>query len=168
MLACCFIFIHLEVICALVPVMQDWRTNIVHSCWKRLANYTAFCLSVQKAFCSLVGIWPDVFPVVLHCRTWWQELCPMVVVLARKPLTRWQRSWNMLIKLKTTRANLHQILTLVVREATVGFICLWDTHVLMCVHGCALTSVCQMISFSGGSDPWIFVISNQHCNISVF
>jgi len=110
---------------------------------ERLANYTAFCVSLQKALCSLVGIWPDVFPVVLYCRMWRRELCPMVVVLARAPLTRWLRRWNMLIKSKTTSTNLHQIVTLVVRGATVRFICC-DTHT--CWHACMSVYLCLCVS----------------------
>lgn len=57
--------------------------------FNRPANYTAFCLSVQKGSRrTLVGVWPDVFPAVLHCRMLWRALCPVVLVLARAPLTR--------------------------------------------------------------------------------
>lgn len=78
-------------------------------------------------------------PVVLYCRMRWRELCPMVVVLARAPLTRWRRRWNMLIKLKTTSKNLHQIVTLVVSGATVRFICgetcaCWHVCIYVCVR----------------------------------
>lgn len=120
---------------------------------KNLANYTAFCLSLQKAQCCLVGVWPDVFPVVLYCREWWQELCPMVVVLARAPLTRWLRRWNMLIKLKTTSKNLHQIVTLVVNGATVSFI-YGETctcrHTCLSVYlcGCQIISLCCVCSLN--------------------
>lgn len=112
---------------------------------KSLANYTAFCLSLQKAQRSLVGVWPNVFPVVLYCRMWWRELCPMVVVLAKMPLTRWLKRWNMLIKLKTTSKNLHQIVTLVVSGAMVRFI---YGETCTCWHAClsVYMCVCQMIS----------------------
>lgn len=112
-----------------------------------LANYTTFCLSLRKAVLSSVGIWPDVFPVVLYCRVWWRALCPMVVVLARAPLTRWLRRWNMLIKLKTTSKNLHQNVTLVVSRATVRFI---YGETCTCRHACLTVYLCgcQMISVS--------------------
>jgi len=126
---------------------------------KRLANYTAFCLSLQKAQRSLVGVWPDVFPVVLYCRMWWRELCPMVVVLARTPLTRWLRRWNMLIKLKTTSKNLHQIVTLVVSGATVRFIygetsTCWHScySVYLCVYVCVRWYLCVVCA------SWICVM----------
>lgn len=101
-----------------------------------------FCLSLQKALRSLVGVWPDVFPVVLYCRMWWRELCPMVVVLARAPLTRWLRRRNMLIKLKTTTKNLHQIVTLVVSGATVRFI---YCEPCMCWHACTSMYLCLCV-----------------------
>lgn len=112
-----------------------------------LANYTAFCLSFRKAALSSMGIWPDVFPVVLYCRVWWRALCPMVVVLARAPLTRWLRRWNMLIKLKTTSKNFHQNVTLVVSGATVRFI---YSETCTCRHACLTVYLCgcQMISLS--------------------
>ena len=69
---------------------------------------------------------------------WWRELCPMVVVLARAPLTRWLRRWNMLIKPKTTSKNLHQIVTLVVSGATVRFI---YGETCTCRHACSSVRV---------------------------
>lgn len=111
--------------------------------WKRLANYTAFCQSLRKALCSLVGIWPHEFPVVFFCRMWWRELCPMVVVLARVPLTRWLKRWNMLIKPKTTSTHLHQAVTLVVSGATVRFIC---CETRTCRHACMSVYLCLCVS----------------------
>lgn len=136
--------------------MKDWHTHShTHKAClvgylKRFANYTAFCLSLQKAQRTLVGVWPDVFPVVLYCRMRWRELCPTVVVLARMPLTRWLRRWNMLIKLKTTGNNLHQIVTLVVSRATVRFVfgetcTCWRACLSVCLYVCVfvkLMSVC--------------------------
>lgn len=152
MLACCF-HIHSPWSYVCLGRCHERQTNTARlvGYLKRLANYTAFCLSLQKAPRSLVGVWPDVFPVVLYCRMWWRELCPMVVVLARAPLTRWLRRWNMLIKLKTTSKNLHQIVTLVVSRATVRFIyceaCMRECVFLCtCVYMCMHVWVCQMIS----------------------
>lgn len=143
MLVGCFIFIHLEVTSVWALVMKDWHSHTHNQVgWlkkeKQLTNYTAFCLSLQKAEHSLVGIWPDVFPVVLYCRMWWRVLCPVVVVLARAPLTRWLRRWNMLIKLKTTGKNLHQVVTLVVSGATVRLI-----YGETCTRWHACLSVCE-------------------------
>lgn len=118
------------------------HTACLVGCLKRLANYTAFCLSLQKAQLSLVGVWPDVFPVVLYCRMWWWELCPMVVVLARMPLTGWLRRWNMLIKLKTTSKNLHQIMTLVVSGAMVRLI---YCEMFTCWHACMSVYLCLCV-----------------------
>lgn len=155
-----------EYVSMLFHIHSPWSYACLGSCHERLthtarlvgylkslANYTAFCLSLQKAQCCLVGVWPDVFPVVLYCREWWRELCPMVVVLARAPLTRWLRRWNMLIKLKTTSKNLHQIVTLVVNRATVSFI-YGETctcrHTFLSVYlcGCQTISLCCVCSLN--------------------
>lgn len=133
---------------------------------KRLANYTAFCLSLQKAPCSLLGIWPDLFPVVLYCRMWWRELCPMVVVLAKMPLTRWLRRWNMLIKLKTTSTNFHQTVTLVVSGATVRFI-YWENR----MHWYACMSLYLCLGVPDDIFVWCkraeSVSCGQHLNASI-
>lgn len=123
---------------------------------KMLANYKAFCLSLRTATLSSVGIWPDVFLVVLYCRVWWRELCPLVVVLARAPLTRWLRRWNMLIKLKTTSKNFHQNVTLVVSRATVRFI---YGETCTCRHACLTVYLCVLFEC---------VSCSQHGDVNIF
>ena len=117
-----------------------------------IPHFVCLC---EKAPRSLVGVWPDVFPVVLYCRMWWRELCPMVVVLARAPLTRWLRRWNMLIKPKTTNKNLHQIVTLVVSGATVRFI---YGETCPCRHACSSVRVRWYLRVVCVCGPWICVM----------
>lgn len=127
-------------------VMRDWQmwpTQWV--IWKRSANYTPFCLSMQKAQrCSVGVLAPNVFPAVSWFRMRWRELCLAVAVLARTPLTRWLKRWNMLIKPKTSTKNLHQDVTSVVSRATVRL-----TYCETCMQECASARlrewVCQTI-----------------------
>ena len=164
MLAWCFIFSHLEVMCvwALVIKKNDTHTH-THTHKSPLSGVFEkgrliiphFVCLCEKAPRSLVGVWPDVFPVVLYCRMWWRELCPMVVVLARAPLTRWLRRWNMLIKPKTTNKNLHQIVTLVVSGATVRFI---YGETCPCRHACSSVRVRWYLRVVCVCGPWICVM----------
>ena len=78
--------------------------------------------------------------LVFYYRVWLRALCLWVVILARQPLTRCLRRQNMLIKLKTSRKNLHQMATLVVIGAVVRLLC---ARVYVCVH-----CICVMWSVS--------------------
>lgn len=107
-----------------------------------------------------MSVWPDVFPVVLYCRMWWRELCPVVVVLARMPLTRWLRRWNMLIKLKTSSKNLHQTVTLVVSGATVRFIC---CETCPCWRACLSVCLCLCVCVSDDIRVWWVLPESVSC-----